>query len=284
MTSARLSRTRGRVTRRLSPPGETRPARGRRTFNQFSDSARRYPARGSPVARQNIIDGRPAGRPVPARHNSSRVIYNRAMIYGISASRRKNARTTRAEASAVPLLTAGGGESPREWRIINRHWSPESFGVRRRRRRHRHRDLPTLATLRPEREQVPLQPEQPTAESILDSRLVGTRLVSCEAGCTSRTTLIPEKQSARGFGAASAVVPSARPVVVRGRAGAGKGAARVMAHRCIACKSIARLEVPSEDQWISECPDRAPHPAARRDRASRESFGKLNREPRRTAA
>jgi len=32
----------------------------------------------------------------------------------------------------------------------------------------------------------------------------------------------------------------------------------------IACRSIARLEVASEeDQWISECPDRAPYPAAR---------------------
>jgi len=31
---------------------------------------------------------------------------------------------------------------------------------------------------------------------------------------------------------------------------AEKGTVRVMA-RCIACRSIARLEVPSEDQWIN---------------------------------
>jgi len=66
------------------------------------------------------------------------------MIYGISASRRKNART-RAEASAVPLLTAG------EWRIINREWSPESFSVRRQRRRYRVTVFPHahVATFRP---------------------------------------------------------------------------------------------------------------------------------------
>lgn len=52
-----------------------------------------------------------------------------------------------------------------------------------------------------------------------------------------------------------------------------KGAVRVMAHRRIACRSIARLEVPSEDQWISASkrPDWAPHPAARRSVVSRKN-------------
>lgn len=72
----------------LSDPG----ARGRRTFNQFPDSAPLYRVFRRRATKHHRGIGERHADPASTRHNSSRVIYNRTMIYGIWVSRRKNAR------------------------------------------------------------------------------------------------------------------------------------------------------------------------------------------------
>lgn len=78
--------------------------RSQRTFNQFSDSTPLSRAR-FVAARQNIVaDEWPTAA---SRHNLSRIIYNRMMIYGIWVFRHKNIRARGDKCGTVNVERAG---------------------------------------------------------------------------------------------------------------------------------------------------------------------------------